>query len=332
MLEIPHEFPFDPRYGYDIEALRTVEGPGTEPQDFDAFWQNLYQETLQVPLNLERKAFPVDLEDWQVEEVYFDTLNNVRVGAWLVTPKHDPVHFLRVLGHGYGGREGCNVEEYIANTAHLFPVAPGFHISASEDLPLNDAGKHVIHGIDSKDTYIFRECAASLWSAASVLIELYPEQAESLHYRGWSYGGGMGAIMLPWDKRYVCAELGQPSFGHHPIRLGCQCVGSGESVRLYSKEHPEIIDSVLPYFDAATHATKITQPVLWVVCAFDPAVPPPGQHAVANACTSEKQIFEMEVGHYGEVDYPGRDENGLACYHTSIDFFNRYVMGVGTSN
>lgn len=325
MPDIPHAFPFDPRYGYSRTDLQQLRASDTEPDDFVPFWQDLYQQTLDVPLALERRTFPVELENWQVEEVYFTTLNQKRIGAWLVQPADGDVRFLRVIGHGYGGRDSCMHEEYVPHTAHLFPVAPGFHISADDALPLNDAGQHVVHGISDKNTYVFRECAASLWSSASVLLELYPELSQTLHYKGWSYGGGMGAIMLPWDKRYQCAELGQPSFGQYPLRLQCQCVGSGEAVRQYAKAHPEIVDQVLPYFDAATHATHITQPVLWIVCPFDPAVPPPGQYAVAQSCASEHHICEIEVGHY-DAEYPGKIQELMRYSQASADFFNSHIF------
>ena len=322
MLDIQHDFPFDPRHGYTHEQLRSISAPDTEPADFDQFWQSLYQETLSQPLNIERRASTFSDKYWNVEECYFDTLEHQRVGAWLLTPKEGPIQSLRVFGHGYGGREQPSFShaELRKHTAHLFPVAPGFHISADPAIPLNNAAKHVVHGIESKDTYVFRVCAASLWSAASVLLNLYPLCADSLHYVAWSYGGGMGALMLPWDQRYVCAELGVPSFGHHPIRLKCPCVGSGEAVRAYHREHPEV-ESVLAYFDAATAARKIKQPMLFGVCAFDPAVPPPGQYAVANACQSEAIISEIEVGHYA-VDYPGKIAQGTRHQRNRLKFFD----------
>lgn len=326
MLTIAHDFPFDPRYGYTHDDLRQLGAPDTAPSDFAAFWQDLYQETLAIELNLERQESPLTAQGWRVEVLYFDTLNQRRIGAWLVTPDHGQVRSLRVVGHGYGGRSEPSLSpaDLRKQTAHFFPVAPGFHISAADDIPLNDAGKHVVHGIHDKNSYVFRECIASLWSMATVAIALFPELAQTLHYIGWSYGGGVGTLMLPWDQRYVCAELGQPSFGHHPLRLQCQCVGSGEAVRAYQKTHPEVT-AVLAYFDAATAATYIQKPTLFAVCAFDPAVPPPGQYATAGSCPAhERQISEIEVGHY-DADYPGKIQQGTAHMRKRRAFFDQYA-------
>ena len=43
--------------------------------------------------------------------------------------------------------------------------------------------------------------------------------ARRLDYMGISFGGGIGALALPWDERFHRAHLNVPSFGHHPLRL-----------------------------------------------------------------------------------------------------------------
>ncbi|MBN8219232.1 MAG: acetylxylan esterase, partial [Spirochaetes bacterium] len=143
-------------------------------------------------------------------------------------------------------------------------------------------------------------CAASLWSAATALLETWPRLADRLYYEGGSFGGGMGALMLPWDARYRRAVLVVPTFGNHPVRLECPCVGSGESVRRWHRGHPEVTE-VLPYYDAATAAKRIRIPVLCAPALFDPAVPPPGQFSVANALAGPKRLFVFSAGHH---DHP----------------------------
>ena len=87
-----------------------------------------------------------------------------------------------------------------------------------------------------------------------------------------------------------------PTFGHHSIRLQCQCNGSGEAVREYYQTHREVID-VLKYYDAAIAAAHISIPVLVSPAVFDPAVPPPGQFAVANAIP-QHELFILSAGHF----------------------------------
>lgn len=173
--------------------------------------------------------------------------------------------------------------------------ARGFHRSAHHDLP-DEANRHVLHGITNRATYILRGCVADLWCAASALIELYPAAAHRLHYYGGSFGGGLGALALPWDDRFQKAFLDVPTFGNHPLRVTSPCCGSGEAVRQYYRHHPGVLN-VLAYFDAATAARFIKLPVFVAAALADPAVPPPGQFAVYNSLAGPKQLFVRQAAH-----------------------------------
>jgi cephalosporin-C deacetylase len=154
----------------------------------------------------------------------------------------------------------------------------------------------VIHGITSRETYLIRACVASLWAAASALLALHPRLEGRIGYSGASFGGGLGALAMPWEERFRRGVLVVPTFGHHPLRLRCPCVGSGESVRRWRAAHPDV-ERVLPFFDAAISARHIAVPTLVAPALFDPAVPPPGQWAVANAIP-DARIHPLRAGHF----------------------------------
>ena len=287
-----HPFPFDPAYGYDEAKLLAVPAP-PGPVDFADFWRRTHEETRAVPLALARRKIKSPLRDFEVEEVEFDSLGGVRIGGWLTTPRQGPIEHGIVIGHGYGGRE---VPAFERGAAVLAPCARGFNRSARRDIP-GDAPHHVLHGIEHRETYSHRGCVADLWSAATALLELHPEIAPRLHYSGVSFGGGLGAMALPWDNRFRKAFLEVPSFGNHPLRVQMPCIGSGEAVRSYHRYHPEVLE-VLAYFDAATAARYLNLPVFASLALFDPAVPPPGQFAVYNGLAGPKKLFIRTCGHF----------------------------------
>jgi len=287
-----HPFPFDPTYGYDLARLLTVPAP-EGPSDFETFWKRTYAETRAIPLKLARRSVVSSRDDFEVYEVEFDSLDGVQIGGWVTVPKQGRIEHGIVVGHGYGGREEPHFEP---GAVAISPCARGFNRSAQPGIP-GEAFRHVLHGIKDRETYSHRGSAADLWSAASALIELYPEMAARLHYRGTSFGGGIGALALPWDERFRKAFLQVPSFGNHPLRVQMPCVGSGEAVRSYYRRHPEVME-VLAYFDAATAARWIKIPVFAAPALFDPAVPPPGQFAVCNALGGSKELFVHETGHF----------------------------------
>jgi cephalosporin-C deacetylase len=296
-----HDFPFDPKYGYDLDALLKVDAPAG-PDDFESFWRATYRQTRETPLKFASR--PIDGPDHlDVFEVEFDSLDGVRIGGWMTVPRGKAVTRGVVVSHGYGERASYDPTVAGPTAAAIFPCARGLGRSRTPAIP-PDVPSHVRHGIESRQTYVHRGCAADIWAAASALLGAMPGVASCLDYIGGSFGGGIGALALPWDDRFRRAFLDVPSFGQYPIRLKHPCVGSGESVRRCSLEHPEVID-VLKYFDAATAARFIRIPTLVAPALFDPAVHPPGQFAVYNAIPANKELFVRQTGHF---DWPGGAE------------------------
>ncbi|MDQ3813787.1 MAG: acetylxylan esterase [Armatimonadota bacterium] len=288
----------DPTYGYDRQRLLQVSAPDGPP-NFAAFWQSTFAEAQGVPLHVERRQVASPDPNVEVWEVEFDSLGGVRIGGWITVPVDGQFRRGVVVGHGYGGRSEPGLDLPGPAAVAIFPCARGFDRSAHAHIP-GDAARHVLHGIARRETYVHRGCVADLWCAAATLLELFPQVAHTLHYHGASFGGGIGALALPWDTRFHKAFLDVPSFGNHPLRVQLPCTGSGESVRRYHRRHPEVLE-VLGYFDAATAARHIRIPVFVAAALFDPAVPPPGQFAVYNALAGPKELFVRRTGHPDDV-------------------------------
>lgn len=301
-----HDFPFDPTYGYNLDSLlKTPYAAG--PVDFADFWGSTYGELRATPLRLEKREITSPSADHRVFEVEFDSLDGLRIGGWLTIPSHEKPRRAVVVGHGYGGRgEADFLLMGPSATAALFVCKRGFHRSEQPGMP-NTSHLHVLHGLESRDTYVHRGCTADVWAAASALEEIYPEFAGRLHYQGTSFGGGIGMLALPWDERFVKAYLDVPSFGNHPLRFTLPCVGSGQPIQELYQTQPEILD-VLQYFDASTAARHLKIPIMIAAAKFDPAVPPPGQYAVYNAVESPKELFVREAAHFTYPQQEGEAE------------------------
>ncbi|MCP5426151.1 MAG: acetylxylan esterase [Gammaproteobacteria bacterium] len=318
VIQFHHSFPFDPRYGYDLDRLLEVSAP-EEPDDFVAFWRNLYATARQV--DVQPALYEVDSRQdaWRLFDVEFFSLDRFRVRGWLVLPRHEPVERGAVIGHGYGGRDGPDWDIPIGRSAWLFPCARGLSRSATPAISA-DPNKHVLHGIQNRHAYLLGRCVAdSLWCAATALGELVPAAAGHLDYLGISFGGGMGALGLAWDERFKRAHLNVPSFGNHPLRLQCPCVGSGEAVRGYHRRHADVLE-VLRYYDGAAAARRVHIPVHVAAALFDPAVPPPGQYSIHNALGGPKQLFVLQSGHF---DHAGTGAENQALRQELRTFFRQ---------
>jgi len=303
-----HDYPFDPTYGYDLDALMAVEAPDPayEPTDLAAFWQATYDEALLLPPAITTREIASPDPAYRLSEIELNSWNGDqtprRIGGWLIEPIAEEARLGVVMGHGYGGRETpLPLPDFGVPATVIMPCLRGFHRSAFPDLP-NVSAQHVIHGIDDRESYLHRGCVADVWAAASALLAIAPNLAGRLRYWGGSFGGGIGAMAVPWDERFSRAFLDIPSFGHHPLRLQLPCAGSGEAVRTYHHSHPAVLD-VLRYYDAALCARYIKVPTLVAAAKFDPSVPPPGQFAVYHALRCPRELFVREYAHF-ELDEP----------------------------
>lgn len=344
-MSFAHDFPFDPTGGYTPEQLLNLQVELTEPDDFTCFWLETHELAMVRPLrwSMHPSTSHPGNADTEVFDIEFDSLlgEGNRVGGWLTKPRNRPAKRAVVLTHGYGGREDPDLAPPLpanADAAVIQPVLSGQPTRSfypqlgipGPDSALHQAAAptcphHVLYGIESRETYIHRFCAIDIWRAASVLHEAVPETRDTeLDYIGGSFGGGMGAMALPWDKRFTRAHLGVPSFGNHPLRLQIPCTGSGEFVRLYAQKHPQIISEVLPYFDAALHARQIKIPV-HVECAFfDPAVTPVGQFSVYHSLGGEKKLFAASSGHF---EHSGTLAEQLRLRTSIQTFFEQAELG-----
>lgn len=304
---------FDPTYGYKLNDLLRVGFP-QGPSDFEDFWRATYAEALSIPLNISRRKVKSPNPKHELWEVEYDSLDGMRIGGWITVPKGGNFDRGIVHGHGYGGRSEPGFDLPGPTAVTIQPCARGFHRSAHPSIP-DTGGKHVLHGIEDKMTYSHRGSVVDNWLAASVLLELYPRVAGRLDYYGASFGGGIGAMMLPWDNRLRRAFLDVPSFGNHPLRVTLPCFGSGESVRLLYKTNPKILE-VVQYFDAATAASYTNIPVCVAGALADSVVPPPGQFAVFNALAGPKDLSVRRGGH------PDLEEDALPLRKKLNAFFS----------
>jgi cephalosporin-C deacetylase len=315
-----HNLPFDPTYGYNLDQLLQVGAPPA-PADFEEFWRHTYQEALTVPPAITTRLMESPHPAVELYEIEFDSWNGVRIGGWLTVPVGQEVKHGFVVTHGYGGREAADMELPLQNAVGIFPCLRGQRTRSLLKGVSTIGQRHVLTGIESRETYIHRGNTADVWCAATALLQLFPQVKGSLHYSGGSFGGGIGALALPWDDRFTAGFLRVPSFGNHPLRVTLPCTGSGHSVTNYYQKHPEVLE-VLAYHDAATAASFIKIPILAACALFDPSVPPPGQFAVYNALGGPRELIVEPAGHFS---YEGEEQTNQVRWEKMVEWSERQV-------
>lgn len=294
-----HSFAFDPAYGLGLEQLLGIQPP-QEPEGFDTFWIQRYRRALTIDPQPTLGPSTANHPDWQVFDIDYTSTGGFAIGGWLLLPREGAVRRGLVVGHGYGGREQPDFDIPVKETVILFPCFRGLSRSARATISADPAW-HVLHNIDRPDDYVIGGCVEDLWLAVSSLISLYPQLFGQIGYSGNSFGGGIGALALPFDDRIDRGYLEVPTFGHRPLWLSLPTTGSASAVQAYRKRHPEVLEN-LRLFDAATAAARIEVPMLVAAALFDPAVAPPCQFAVANALSNDHEIFILDAGHFDYDD------------------------------
>jgi cephalosporin-C deacetylase len=312
-----HSYDFDPTYGMDLTQLLAIEPPKPSA-DFAAFWERRYAAALTVKPTPHIQLSDRIQKGYIVHDLRYFSTGGVKIGGWLLTPANGKISRGLVIGHGYAGREAPDVPLSVKDTAMLFPCFRGLGCSPAVGVSQNPY-YHVLHDIQDRERYILGGCVEDLWLAVSALLELFPQLASRIGYSGSSFGGGIGALASPWDSRIGRLHLEVPTFGHQALRLTLPCIGSGESVRAFCRQHDFNIMETLAYYDAASAVQYLRIPVLVAAARFDPVVPPPGQFAIYNAIPEKlRRLFVLEAGH---VDYPGKQLQMREMNRELVNFF-----------
>lgn len=315
---------FDGSYGRTEEQLRAVR-PMSAPDGFAARWRGWRSEARRVDA-APRVLSTSLVQGRRVSVIEHSGADGVRLRAWTVEPLRVPARIGVVHGHGYGGRDAVDLSRVPDDAAAIFPVARGLGaLNAGVGAP-EPRDEHVLAGIDDPERTVIGLCARDLWLAADALQAR--AGALPLYLVGESFGGGIGALALPWDGRYVGATLIVPSFGQYDERLAVECLGSGEAVRRHVIAHPEARET-LRWFDASTSLQWAQVPVRVEAALWDQNVPPQGQFAIAAAVAAAKASgrwgaeLELAVLPAGHADYPGMESVTSAAVAAGLAHLER---------
>ncbi|GAA2222182.1 acetylxylan esterase [Promicromonospora sukumoe] len=304
--------PIDGTYGYGRDALLAVE-PADEPDGYAALWRSWSARAREVAPEVVLE--PVGRRGaHDVSVATFTADGGLRLRAWVALPAGVEPRVGVVHSHGYGGRDAPGFERVPRDAAVIFPVARGLGALNTGVGAPDTSALHVLHGIGSVETYTVGRSAVDLWHAASALLDVLGRRDPALgdlplYFVGTSFGGGIGALAVPWDDRFVGATFEVPTFGQHDLRLRMPCTGSGEAVRHHVAGHPEARE-VLAFHDASVAATYLRVPTRVECALWDVHVPPPGQFAVASGVRRAEAggtsaHLELAVHSAGHAEYPG---------------------------
>jgi cephalosporin-C deacetylase len=289
---------FDPSYGYDLSTLLAVEAP-IAPEGFADFWRGCFEKTQKLKPLPEMKHTGRQVGAFDLYDLTFQSTNEITIHGWVLLPTENPVNKVLVIGHGYGGCNAPNGQVPLLDCAYVYLCYRGLSRSRIEGIP-DAPNYHVLYNIHDRDQYIMRGCVEDTWLAVSAATVLFPDAKDHIGFMGISFSGGIGALALPWDARIRKAHLEVPTFGHQRLRVTLPSLGSAGAVQGFYANHPDVLNT-LDFYDAAIAARYIQVPVHIAAALADGYVAPPGQFAIYNSLSADRDLFVLEKGH---AQYP----------------------------
>lgn len=301
-----------------ILTLEETRAEVKRPTDFAAFWDGVKAELAGVPADWERlPGAGGETATHTVDWLRFSSLADTLVYGWLAVPK-SPTE--RGGSRGYLWLPGYSLGNPPPGPEALYPdtVTLGLNLHGNlPDTPYKhpsvSGADYITSGIESPQTYIYRQIVGHCLRALDVLAAQPEVSGERLIVGGMSQGGGLAlvtAALAPQvnlclaDMPWLCAlELAlslldrdkykKMSAGRYPDARGLFAD--------YADARPEIAEQVYrtyAYFDPLSHAAAIRCPTQMSAGGRDPSCKPPTIYAVYNALVCEKEMLYLPTtGH-----------------------------------
>ncbi|MEN3001161.1 MAG: acetylxylan esterase [Armatimonadota bacterium] len=292
------------------------------PPDFEAFWQAVVAESDALPLVYERVHQPDD--DTPTHRVFRLRWRGAdgkgREGWYAVPLESSPFGFSAgqspyMQGEPIGGVKrpgllylpgyGINAAPLDENT--LFPdfvtLAPNLHGYAVEPrIPYSPEYGYFTRGIESPQTYVYRQLLLESILAARVLVAQPEVDSSRLIVAGLSQGGGLAVIMGAWCAlvRVVVAEL--PALTYWEYLLDATVwrypIKEFADYMQATGRSKETLLATLQYFDAVNHAPYVRVPVQVSLALKDPGIRAPVVFSLYDALPHPKRLLIYEeLGH-----------------------------------
>jgi len=292
-----------------------------KPADFDAFWRGVLEQAAQIPLNPETVPDPLrSSEDVEVYQVFYDSLDHVRIAAWYCVPR---------------GRRGklpaiLQVPGYISDPpipkewAHrgyaCLSVAPRGKVRSKSQFNPGYPGL-LIHNIVDRNTYSYRGFYVDAWRGVDYLLSRPEVDPQRIGVTGSSQGGGLTITTSAMRKEIVAAAAGAPYLCGYIDAIELTHTYPYQEINDYLRLYPErrkAVEETLAYFDGINFADKITCPIIVNIGLQDNVCPPETGYAVFNAIGSkDKKLYP----------YDGHGHDAGSYKHNAIveEFFRKHL-------
>ena len=294
-----------------------------KPDDFDEFWGAVLDEAAQIPLNAETVPLPMRSSDeLETFEVFYDSLDGVRVAAWYCVPRErrGPLPAV-VFMPGYQS-DPAIPKDWARRGYAAVTAAPRGKLRSNGQF--NPGYPNLLtHNIIDRNTYSYRGFYVDAWRTIDYLLTRDEVDPERIGVAGSSQGGGLTITAAAMRPEVKVASAGAPYLCGFMDAIALTSSYPYQEINDYLRLNPHSradVEQTLAYFDGISFADRIKCPIIMNIGLQDNVCPPETGYALHNTIGSEdKQLYA----------YDGHGHEAGRYRHTAVitEFFAKHLQG-----
>ena len=292
-----------------------------KPADFDAFWAGVLEQAAAVPLRPELVPDPLrSSEDVEVFEVYYSSLDHLRIAAWYCRPARRTDRLPAVIFLPGYQMDPPIPKEWARRGYCALSMAPRGKLRSLGRF--NPGYPNLLtHNIVDRHTYAYRGFYVDCWRGVDVLLSFPEVDRERIGVTGSSQGGGLTITTAAMRPEVRAAAAGCPYLCGYLDAIELTHTYPYEEINDFLRAHPEhrgAVEETVDYFDGINFADRITCPIIVNIGLQDNVCPPETGYALFERIgAADKRLYAYD-GHGHDA---GRAQHGKVV----AEFFARHL-------
>jgi cephalosporin-C deacetylase len=282
----------------DVQA--DYQSKVTKPADFDAFWREVLRQAEATSLAPEMIPDPLRTsDDVEVFEVFYNSLEQVRVAAWYCRPTRRAAQTPAILFSPGYQMDPPIPKEWARKGYIALSVAPRGKLRSNRQF--NPGYPNLLtYNIVDRHTYAYRGFYVDAWRGIDFLLSRPEVDPARIGVTGTSQGGGLTICTAAMRHEVRAAAAGAPYLCGFLDAIELTHTYPYEEINDYLRQHPvsrPAVEETLAYFDGLNFADSITCPIIVNIGLQDNVCPPETGYALFNKISAkDKQLYPYE-GH-----------------------------------
>jgi cephalosporin-C deacetylase len=293
-----------------------------KPADFEAFWQGVWRQAEGIPLDPDVVQDPLRTsEDVEVFQVFYDSLDHVRIAAWYCRPTRRAERAPAILFLPGYQMDPPIPKEWARKGYLALSVAPRGKLRSMGQF--NPGYPNLLtYNIVDRHTYAYRGFYVDVWRGIDFLLARPEVDPTRIGVTGSSQGGGLTITTAAMRAEVRAAAAGAPYLCGFLDAIELTQTYPYEEINDYLRLYPErrgAVAETLAYFDGLNFADRITCPILVNIGLQDNVCPPETGYALFDRIgAADKRLYP----------YDGHGHDAGRYRHSAIvdQFFAQHLL------